>query len=292
MEQNNLNQEQLNSISLKSNEPINNPQFQPEEEEKGITLSQIWRMIVKHWVALIICILVGFAGGFGYAKFVKKPSYQSSVQMMIVNSGSTTTTAENEISLAIRKTQIAYGYLTTDEVATSVGKKLGEKKYDIYLKDDNGNATENIDVSAVKKLYSVSIPTVVSNTTSIYLTITSNCNNKNMAIDVVNYVATSAIELVNSTSSSVYGYLNNSLTCIGTANSAKDTSTSTAVLSIIGAVIGLVVGAAYGIIRELTNTHVSSKQELETLSGYKVIGMIPKAELNEDEKEGESENAK
>ena len=30
MEQNNLNQEQLNSISLKSNEPINNPQFQPE----------------------------------------------------------------------------------------------------------------------------------------------------------------------------------------------------------------------------------------------------------------------
>ena len=283
MEQNNLNQEQLNSISLKSNEPINNPQFQPEEEEKGITLSQIWRMIVKHWVALIICILVGFAGGFGYAKFVKKPSYQSSVQMMIVNSGSTTTTAENEI---------AYGYLTTDEVATSVGKKLGEKKYDIYLKDDNGNATENIDVSAVKKLYSVSIPTVVSSTTSIYLTITSNCNNKNMAIDVVNYVATSAIELVNSTSSSVYGYLNNSLTCIGTANSAKDTSTSTAVLSIIGAVIGLVVGAAYGIIRELTNTHVSSKQELETLSGYKVIGMIPKAELNEDEKEGESENAK
>lgn len=292
MEQNNLNEEQINSISLKSNEPMNNPQFQQEEEEKGITLSQIWRMIVKHWVALVICTLVGFAGGFGYAKFIKTPKYQSSVQLMIVNSGSTTTTADNEISLAIKKTQIAYGYLTTDEVATSVGKKLGEKKYDVYLKDDNGNATETIDVSSVKKLYSVSIPTVVSNTTSIYLTISSSCKTKNMAIDVANYVATSAIELVNNTSSSVYGYLNNSLACIGTANSAKDTSTSTAVLSIIGAVIGLVVGAGYGIIRELTNTHVSSKQELETLSGYKVIGMIPKAESNEDEKEGENENAK
>lgn len=292
MEQNNLNEEQTNPISLKSNEIANNNQNQPEDEEKGITLSQIWHMIIKHWVALVICILVGFAGGFGYAKFIKTPKYQASVQLMIVNSGSTTSTADSEISLALKKTQIAYGYLTTDEVATSVGKKMAEKKYDIYLKDDSGKATTNVDVTSVKKLYSVTIPTVVSNTTSIYLNITSTCKTKDMAIDVVNFVATSAIELVNNTSSSVYGYLNNSLTCIGSANSAKDTSTSTALLSVIGAVIGVVVGAVYGIIRELTNTHVSSKQELETISGYKVIGMIPKQEFDEDEDKGDDKNAK
>lgn len=294
MEQNNLNEEQANMVSLnRPNEPQQYNQ-QTQEEEKGITLSQIWHMIIKHWVALVILILVGFAGGFGYSKFIKTPKYQSSIQLMIITPQSESTSTSSNISLSLQKTNIAYNYIKYDEVATSVAKKMAAKNYDVNKKDTSGNKIENeYDLTTVKSYYSVSIPTVVSNTTSIFLTVTSTCKTEAMAIDVVNFVAESAIELTNTPGTNGYAYLNNSLNTMGSATQAKDTSTSTLVISAIGALIGLVVGAAYGIIRELTNTHVSSKQELETLSGYKVIGMIPKQEVKEDEEEekGENENA-
>ena len=46
--------------------PSNNAKIEQEdidEEESGITLGDIWRMIKKHWVALVICLFVGLAGG-------------------------------------------------------------------------------------------------------------------------------------------------------------------------------------------------------------------------------------
>ncbi len=262
-----------------------------EEEESGISLSDIWHMIVKHWVGLVIFLLVGFAGGFGYAKFIKKAKYQANVQLMVVNSTSDENTAN--INLSLQKTQIAYGYLVTDEVVNSVCEKMAEKKYDVYTKDANGKDTTTFDTTEVKKLYSVSIPTVASNSTSIFLSITSTCKEEQMAIDVCNFVVDSALELVNDPSSKGYSILNNSLVTMGKANYAKDTSTSTAVVSLIGALIGVVIGAGYCIIRELCDTHVSSKSDLEKLTGYKVIGMIPlyNNDVNIEEK-GEKENAK
>lgn len=270
---------------------LSRPNENVEEEENGISLSDIWHMIVKHWVGLVIFLLVGFAGGFGYAKFIKKPKYQASVQLMVVNS----TSGENttNINLSLQKTNIAYGYLVTDEVVNSVCEKMAEKKYDVYTKDSNGKDTTTFDTVEVKKLYSVSIPTFSSNSTSIFLSITSTCKEEQMAIDVCNFVVDSALELVNVPSSKGYSILNNSLVTMGKANYAKDTSTSTAVVSLIGALIGVVVGVGYCIIRELADTHVSSKADLEKLTGYKVIGMIPL--YNNDvnvEGKGEAENGK
>lgn len=266
------------------------PNENVEEEEDGITFSDIWHMIVKHWVGLVIFLLVGFAGGFGYAKFIKKPKYQANVQLMVVNS----TSEENTTNINIfQKTNIACGYLFTDEVVNSVCEKMAEKKYDVYTKDSNGKDTTTFDTTEVKKLYSVSILKTSSNESSNVLSITSTCKEEQMAIDVCNFVADSALELVNDSSSKGYSILNNSLVTMGKANYAKDTSTSTAVVSLIGALIGAVVGVGYCIIRELANTHVSSKADLEKLTGYKVIGMIPL--YNNDvnvEGKGEAENGK
>ncbi len=273
--------------------PVEEDLGKAETEKSGITLSQIGHMIWKHWVAAVVCLLVGLAGGVGYSKFIKTPKYQATVQLMVVDS-STGSTADN-INLALKKTQIAYGYMTTDEVVTEIGKKLGEKNYDVYLKDSSGKTTENVDISKVKGYYTVSIPTVTTNSTSVFLSVTSTCKNESMAIDVANLAVESTISLANATTSTVYGLLQNSLVSMGNANSAKDTSTSTLVFAAVGALAGLVVGAAYGIIRELLNSKVSSKVDLETITGYKVIGMIPKyenaPEKKEEPKEGGKDNA-
>ncbi len=295
----NLNENDQQMVSLnRPNDGISSPRYEEAEEQQGITLAQIWHMIVKHWVVLVILVFVGLIGGVLYSKVIKSPKYQASVQLMVVSHESASSSTTENINAAITKTKIAYGYITTDEVATAVAKKLNEKEgNNFYIKDDNGKYTSTLDLTSVKKLYSVSIPTVTTNSTSVFLNITSTCKTEALAIDVVNYVASSTIELSNQEGSQIYDYLKDSLVTLGSANYATDSSTSTLVIGLIGVLIGAVVGAAYAIIRELTNTHVSSKADLETVTGYKVIGMIPKYEnkVNAEEPtttgEGEKKNA-
>ncbi len=269
--------------------PVEEDLGKAETEKSGITLSQIGHMIWKHWVAAVVCLLVGLAGGVGYSKFLKTPKYQAIVQLAVVETSSESTS--DNISLALRKTQIAYGYMTSDEVATKLGEKLDAKDYDVYLKDASGKKTSNVDVTKVKGYYTVAIPTVTTNNTSIFLTVTSTCKTEQMAIDVANFAVEATIECAN-TSENFNGLLKNSIVSMGSANSAKDTSTSTLVFAAVGALAGLVIGAAYGIVRELLNSKVSSKVDLETITGYKVIGMIPKYENAPEKKEGSKEGGK
>ena len=268
--------------------PVEEDLGKAETEKSGITLSQIGHMIWKHWVAALVCLLVGLAGGVGYSKFLKTPKYQATVQLAVVENSSDSTT--DNITLALRKTQIAYGYMTSDEIVTKLGEKLGAKDYDVYLKDKDGKKKDEIDVSKVKGYYTVAIPTVTTNNTSIFLTVTSTCKTEQMAIDVANFTVEATIECANA-SENIKGLLKNSIVSMGNANSAKDTSTSTLVFAAVGALAGLVIGAAYGIVRELLNSKVSSKVDLETITGYKVIGMIPKYE-NAPEKKEESKGGK
>lgn len=255
--------------------------YEVKEEQEGITLSRLWHMIAKHWIVLIACTAVGFAGGIGYSKLIKTPKYQATTQIMAVPSDDSLSDQE-AINLALKKAAIAYGYMTSEEVLKSVGVKMEEKGYNAYVKDANGNKTENVDIAAVKSYYTVTIPTVTNNATNIFVNVTSTCKNKQMAIDVANYVVDATIELVNTKGTNGYTILKESIRTMGEATDAKDTSTSTWVISLIGALIGVVVGAGYGIVRELTNTKVTSKQDLENLTGYKVIGMIPDYQLVEE----------
>ncbi len=256
-----------------------------EEENSGITFSQILHMLKKHWVALIVLSLIGFAFGVVYGRFIKKPKYQSSTQLMIVNSESgEDVTSDQQISTAQRKAGILYVYLTSDEVKTDVAKKLMsiDASYDLYnkdekknpIKDDKGNYT--YDLVALSNLYAVNLQQVSSGNTSIFVTVTSTAKTAQFAIDIANTVANTTITLCNQKGTNGYQYLNNAVTTLGTATAAKDKSTSNVVVAAVGLLIGVICGAGYGIIAEMTNTHVSSKAELEQITGYKVIGMIPK----------------
>ena len=258
-----------------------------ETEKTGVTLAQLGHMIYKHWVAAVVCLLLGLAAGVGYSKFIKTPKYQSTVQLMVKESGSED--ADENIASAKTKAGIAKIYLGLDEVATEVGKRLGEKGYEVYSKDASGEKIVN--TSLVEGYYTVDLPVVTGTNTSLFLTVTSTCKTAQMAIDVANCVADTAVYLANTTTSTAYSYLKDSIVKMESANSAKDTSTSTFVFAAVGALAGLVVGAAYGIIRELANTKVSSKVELEAITGYKVIGMIPKYENTVEQQEGGKDNA-
>ena len=284
MEKKNQNEEEFEIPSRSQPQEV----VYQEEQGKSITLGQIWHMLKKHWVAIGICALVGFAGAFAYGKFIKTPSYQASVQMMVISNDSTSTT-EN-ITASRTKAGIAEGYLTSTDVLTKTAEKLDAKGYTVSSTDSEGNKKYN--TILVNSYYSVSLSVIGSNTTatSIFLTVTAKCKTGQMAIDVANSVASSTVELTNSKDQAIYSLLGNSLHVVQEAQQAKNTSTSIVLISAIGILAGLVVGAAYAIIRELADTRVTSKSELETLAGYKVIGMIPKYEAKNESEEGEKDN--
>lgn len=251
------------------------------EEESGITLNDIWRMIKKHWVAIVICLFVGLAGGAVYAKTIKKPKYTSTGTLMIVKENT-------ELSEDRNMAGVVYGFISTGTVKENVANKMISIGYESVYKNKDGV----IDTSALT--YTPSLPTYGSSTnTSIFITISATTSKAQMSKDLVNTVMEVTKELCESDNSKMNiakGYVNIS----SYASDSKDTSTSTLIISLIGTLIGLVVGAAYAIIRELTNVHVSSKMELETLTGYKVIGMIPKYDKDEssEENKGDNKNAK
>ena len=270
-------------LSLQRPDNNNKVDQDVNQEESGITLGDIWRMIKKHWVAIVICLFIGLAGGAVYAKAIKKPKYTSSGTIMVIHE-------DAELSEDRNMAGIVYGYITTGTVKEAVANKMIEKGYGSTYNAKDGT----IDTSALS--YSATMPTYGSTTnTSLYITVSATTSVSKMSkdlVDTVMEVTKSLCDGGDSLMSSVAkGYVNIS----STASEPKDTSTSGVIITLIGTLIGVVVGAAYAIIRELTNVHVSSKMELETLTGYKVIGMIPKYEKDDEtnaDKKGENKDAK
>lgn len=265
-----------------------NGKVEPEEtydsEESGISLGDIWRMIKKHWVGLVICLFVGLAGGVLYGKVIKKPKYQSTGTMLINKEGATLNDAKAWAGAI-------YNYSTTDKVKLLTGKKMVELGYKTQFVNDKGE----IDTSKI--VYTASMPTYGGSTnTSIFINISASTSDAKMSQDLVDTIMTATQELIDNDDaqmSSAKGFVNIS----SKASAAVDTSTSNVMIALIGVLIGVVVGAGYGIVRELTNVHVASKSELENLTGYKVIGMIPKYGEDkkfddEDDKKGDKKHAK
>ena len=239
------------------------------EEEKGITLSQIWHMIIKHWVAIVILALIGLAVGVVYARAVKKPKFKAESQVMVLTSDSTLTQAQ-KISLSESLVRICYGYMSGPEVSEAALEYLvnNNKKF----VNENGKAIyDSVDFS---KMYTVSMQFSTTNVPTIFIKVSATTSNKEMSIAIANAVVTVTAELCN-TDGQVSSYLKDCVVPTET-DIAKDSSTSNLIIAAVGVLGGVVLGVAYAIVRELLNNRVGSKMELEQITGFKVIGMIPK----------------
>lgn len=272
----------LNSLS-KPTTNQSEQQIQIEEEE-GISFSQIWQMIKKHFVAIIICTIIGLAGGVIYSRAIKKATYEATSQVLVIKDISSTGSADaTEVyNFGVRMASVCAGYMKSQDVQDQVCKIMAEKGYKDYQTKEG-----KYDYVSLSKKYDVTIPTVGStSSTSLFVDVTATTDNEEESILLANTITSATNTLVNTEGNSMNVMLGNALV-ITQANIATDTSTSNVVIALIGILIGLVVGIAYAIIKELTNTKVTSKRELESLTGYKVIGMVPKYSTLEKEEEDE-----
>lgn len=261
-----------------NNRTLNNDvEEAPEEEKSGITFGMIWRMIIKHWVAWVIFMFVGLAGGVVYAQALRKPSYSATATMMVVtnsNDSSTPITDDNlnttDLSIAYQRANIAVTMMNTSIVSHPATETLATTY--TSLKDSSGN----YDYASVSKAYSASLLTTGMTTTSgssVVINVTATSDDAKFAVDLANTVCTTVIDLGNKDSR--FSYIKNCLIVASSATEGKDTATSKAVIVLIGLLIGCVIGMLYGIIFETANNKVTSKAELDELTHVKVIGMIP-----------------
>ncbi len=240
----------------------------PQDEEKsGVTFGQIWHMIIKHWVAWVVFMFVGLAGGFGFAQYVKKPNYSSTAVMMISGSNiSNSADITTNLNTAYSQANIAVAMMNTQIVYQKVTETLATTYTDLKTSD-------GYDYKTINKAYSATLATSGSTNNSIFINITAQTSDKQFSQDIANTVASTAISIANTNAD--YSYLKDSLIITSPASEATDTSMSKAAVTLIGLLIGVVVGALYGIIYELADNKVTSKVELENLTHVKVIGMIP-----------------
>lgn len=247
-----------------------------EQEERSISFSQIWRMIKKHWVALIIFTVAGLAGGAVYGFFIKEAQYESTARIIVKNNEADSTEFYDSFNIARQKAQIACDYMTTLEVMEATCKAVAPEhsSYDITDTEKKDKTIEKL-----AKQYSVGV-------SSLFVNVTVTTKEKQLSIDLANAFVEVTYDLCNSTAA-VSSVLKDQFTISKTSVSI-DKSTSNAIIIVVGGVIGLVVGCAYAIIRELADPRVRSKYDLEQLTGVKVLGMIPQYASEEASKEGQS----
>ena len=253
------------------------------EAQVSYSLKDFFKMIGRHWIALILGGLIGLAGGIVYGRYIQKPKYQATSSIYILDDNGSGT-AQEVITVAKNMARIASNYMTQSEVREQACKLLTgdatyleyvpENTYPQYKSETDGVVSYNI--SALKKSYSVTLEQFSSNDTSIFLHVTTTTKNADLSIDMANAVVCATRMLTeNGETGTVAGTLKGYVHPMAPANDATNTATSAVVLASVGVVLGLVVGAGYGILRELLNTKVSTKRELEIITGIKVIGMIP-----------------
>lgn len=268
-------------IARGGNEPVS---AQPQqrvvvEEEKGLRVSDVFRMIIKHWKGLILFTVAGTAAAAVYGFAFKKPVWTSKSSAIVLvrnDSGSATidedgyTQQEYQYSLQLAKT-------CADAVMNST------YVYKLIIQDVNADGRwgqyNPEAVSAMSKLVSAKSDTTTAYTTSTpIVTITSSTNDKDYSMFLANAMLEHGVTYATTDETFKGLFGTNGVKKVSYATVPNDTSMNKWAITAIGAAAGLVVGAAYGIIFEVANTHVVSGRELENDLGVKLIGTIPDIE--------------
>lgn len=254
-------------------------QENPVQEEKGVSLGELFHMIIKHWKGLVVSIVVCIIIALGYAFLIQKPEWSSTGTIIVLASNdedttetpSTGTINSSNLSLSINLVPTLVDFIDSSSVLSNV------------VTDVNKEFNTSYAIKDVQEAVTVSARTYTSLEKSLYIDVTASTDDKELSMAIVNSTMEKAIEMANDENLTFSKVFANSMTITSLAGEPEDTSTSKILILLIGAVVGVVIGAAYGLIFELCNTHVISQKELEALTGLNVIGTIPEIETGEKE---------
>lgn len=236
------------------------------DKDEGKTFGEYWRMICKHWISVVVCVVLAFAVGLGYDIGIKSPEYQASGSCMVLSIDDDTgddAVTYTDVNYSLILLQSVNDIMNDTPVMTAVTESMNSEGY-------------NYTVDQVSRMVSASPRTFTSSAKSLFIDITATSSDVETSVKLVNFCLDDSVKLINSEGGE-YGFLKDALKVTSRASKTgtEDVATSTTLISAVSLVIGLIIGIIYAIVKELTNVFVVSKKELETASGIKILGSIP-----------------
>lgn len=235
-----------------------------EEESQGLTIKDIFFMVRKHIIAIIVFVVVFTIAGYIATKLLP-PTYKSSGSMMVsYESSNGAITSDYTFSNYITTTYVEF--IKEDAVLDIVSERTG------------------ISTATIKSNMSVS-------NKSLLITISYKSSDAEEAKMVTNTIIDTAQEVADSTvnvggeEKPVYHLLYDNLKVLTYAKTGTIQSHTLRNVA-IGLAVGVVLAFAYVALRELFDNSFKSSSELERMLGIPVLAGIPEYEFEDEKKAG------
>ena len=237
------------------------------QAQQGLTFKDILFIIRKHWIAIVIFIIAGIAGGAVWAGVESRvfPAYKSTGTIMVYYKGSENTAVTTEYSFSNSITNTVVGFIKTNTVLDQVAEEVNIPRRTI---------SSNL--------------TVTNSTGNLLITVSYTSSDAEEAKKVTNAIMEIAIRegnLKNAESEAVYPMLDGNLSIIDHAEKGSKVSHTVRNLA-IGLGAGVVLAFGYVVIRELSDNTFKSAEEIERTLNIPVLAGIPDYHFDDEKKGG------
>jgi len=229
-------------------------------ENEGISLHDIFFLIRKNiLIILIITFVITIIGGI-YAIGFKDTTYSTAATaMVVVPDDSGNDNKELDYSYALNLTHTFEDYVKSNAVSKRVAAKLSEK-YGMNVSTGYVRNCVNVEVQQYSLIISISVSSTVS---------------EEFTMDMANEVFDTTIYLINNElKTEETAPLANTLVVVDYSEEA-DASKGTLIVLVLSFLIGLVLSIAFVFIKYLLNDTYTSKEDFEKSTGVNVLVMLP-----------------
>lgn len=252
--------------------------MEEEIQENGLTLLDIFRMLKRRLIGILICTFVGILAGIGYLALFSSTTYSASSSIYVFYNGSTSSTAD-----------VNYGRLAPKTFCDALNGDVNIWNLIKQKAEENNLTSENpIIVPSYGRIGNSIKATYDSNLQSLQFKVRYSSEDRSLVVPMLN-ATLSVLEDLTETEEGGEKNVFNSFT-ISILDQVSDysvysTSTSKSKVLLVATAMGIVVGLAYALIAELTSQNINSKKDLEEVSQLNIIGTIPYYAENSSEGE-------
>jgi succinoglycan biosynthesis transport protein ExoP len=211
----------------------------------------------RNWVIIVALAVIALLAAFGTTKLLIPPDYSAQTSLYVnIDSATSQSTADLGSDRAYAQTEVAsfVGLATSDRVLTPVINQL-------QLKESTSRLAKK--VVAVSPVNTVIIRVTVSNQSA------------KRAAAIANAIGANVIATVQEISKPSSGLAQISVTTISLAKAPKEPDSPNMVKNLlIGLAVGLILGIVFALLRQLFDTRIRSKRDVERADSPAVLGVI------------------